>query len=45
MGIAILIGGSVAAITYGQVEPFPAFLTPWAGFYWAKLFLWRRVIL
>jgi len=35
----------VMAITQGQVNPFPAFLTPWAGFYWAKLFLWRRVIL
>lgn len=45
IGIAILVGGSVIAITDGQVEPFPAFLTPWAGFYWAKLFLWRRVIL
>lgn len=45
IGIAILIGGSVTAIVYGQVDAFPAFLTPWAGFYWAKLFLWRRVIL
>jgi len=45
VGMAVLIGGSVAAITYGQVEAFPAFLTPWAGFYWAKMFLWRRVIL
>ena len=44
-GIAILVSASAMAIVYGQVEPFPAFLTPWAGFYWAKLFLWRRVIL
>jgi len=45
VGMVALVGGSVAAITYGQVEAFPAFLTPWAGFFWAKLFLWRRVIL
>ncbi|MDH5640235.1 MAG: hypothetical protein OEY28_03000 [Nitrospira sp.] len=45
VGIATLVGASGTAIVYGQVEPFPAFLTPWAGFYWAKLFLWRRVIL
>lgn len=45
VGIVMLVGGSAMAITYGQVAAFPAFLTPWAGFYWAKLFLWRRVIL
>ena len=45
VGIAILVGGSVTAIMYGQVDALPAFLMPWAGFYWAKLFLWRRVIL
>ncbi len=45
VGIAMLVGGSVTAIMYGQVDTLPAFLMPWAGFYWAKLFLWRRVIL
>jgi hypothetical protein len=44
-GMAFLIGSSIAALLYGQVDPVPAFLMPWAGFYWAKLFLWRRVIL
>jgi hypothetical protein len=44
VGIVMLVGSSIAAIIYGQVEAIPAFLMPWAGFYWAKLFLWRRVI-
>ncbi|MCP9450210.1 MAG: hypothetical protein NNA21_09140 [Nitrospira sp.] len=44
-GIALLIGSSVVAIVHGQVEAIPAFLMPWAGFYWVKLFLWRRIIL
>ncbi|MBH0198174.1 MAG: hypothetical protein HP497_01985 [Nitrospira sp.] len=45
LGVALLVGCGVAAIVYGQVHPIPALLMPWAGFYWAKLFLWRRVIM
>ena len=45
LGIALLVGAGVAAIMYGEVHPVPALLMPWAGFYWAKLFLWRRVIM
>jgi hypothetical protein len=45
VGVAVLVGSGVAAIVYGQVHPIPALLLPWAGFYWAKLFLWRRVIM
>jgi hypothetical protein len=44
-GVALLVGSSVVSITYGHVDAVPAFLMPWAGFYWAKLFVWRRVIL
>jgi hypothetical protein len=40
----ILIGGAIAASAYGRVNMFPALLMPLAGFYWARLFLWRRVI-
>lgn len=43
-GIALLIGSALAAAFYGQVDLIPALLVPWAGFYWARLFLWRRVL-
>jgi hypothetical protein len=44
LGMMILIGGTVATSAYGRVSVVPALLMPWAGFYWARLFLWRRVI-
>jgi hypothetical protein len=44
LGMMLLIGSTIAASAYGQVSMIPALLMPWAGFYWARLFLWRRVI-
>ena len=44
LGAMALIGGTIAASVYGRVSIVPALLMPWAGFYWARLFLWRRVI-
>ena len=44
LGILLLVGSAVAAFSYGHVNMIPAILMPWAGFYWAKMFLWRRVI-
>ena len=44
LGVMMLIGGTIAASAYGRVGMIPAILMPWAGFYWARLFLWRRVI-
>lgn len=44
MGAALLIGSAFAASTYGQVSTLPALLLPWAGFYWARLFVWRKVV-
>jgi len=43
-GAAIIFGASAAAILRGDMDPLPAVLMPWAGFYWAKLFCWRRVM-
>lgn len=43
-GITLLLGSSIAAFAYGGVHSVPALLLPWAGYYWARLFLWRRVI-
>lgn len=43
-GVTILAGSAVVAFMYGQVSVVPALLMPWAGFYWARLFFWRRVV-
>ena len=44
LGLSALLGSAIAAVSYGQVDLVPAFLMPWAGFYWARLFWWRRII-
>jgi hypothetical protein len=44
LGVFLLVGGTIAAIAYERVSIVPAILMPWAGYYWARLFLWRRVI-
>ena len=43
-GAALIFGASAAAILRGDLDPLPAVLMPWAGFYWAKLFSWRGVV-
>ena len=43
-GAVLIFGASAAAFMYGDLNPFPAVLVPWAGFYWAKLFCWRGVV-
>lgn len=43
-GALLIFGASAAAILRGELDPLPALLMPWAGFYWAKLFIWRGVI-
>jgi hypothetical protein len=44
LGVTLLVGSTIAVSAYGRVSLVPALLMPWAGFYWARLFLWRRVI-
>jgi hypothetical protein len=44
LGGLLLVGGTIAAFAYERVSIVPAILMPWAGYYWARLFLWRRVI-
>jgi hypothetical protein len=43
-GAVLIFGASAVAILRGELDPFPAVLVPWAGFYWAKLFSWRGVV-
>lgn len=43
-GITLLVGSAIAAVAYGHVHIVPALFLPWAGYYWARLILWRKVI-
>lgn len=43
-GASLIFGASAAAMMQGDLDPLPAVLVPWAGFYWAKLFGWRGII-
>ena len=43
-GMGILIAASTASMQIGQVHPVAAYLMPWGGFFWAKLYFWRAVI-
>ena len=43
-GVALIFSASAAAMMRGDLDPLPAVLMPWAGFYWAKLFGWRGVV-
>lgn len=44
LGIGVLCGASVLSSMLGQVYYVAAFLLPWAGFFWAKMFFWRGVL-
>jgi hypothetical protein len=44
LGTAALIAGSTAGMQLGQVHPLAAYLMPWGGLFWAKLYFWRAVI-
>lgn len=44
VGILLLVGASVLAFAKGAMDPVPAVLMPWAGFYWGKLFWWRGIV-
>ncbi len=43
-GAVLIFGASAAAMLRGELDPLPALVLPWAGFYWAKLFNWRGVV-
>jgi hypothetical protein len=44
VGASLLLGLSVLATIRGGLYYLAAFLLPWAGFFWAKLFFWRGVL-
>lgn len=43
-GFVLLVGASALATLAGHVSYMAAYLVPWAGFFWAKLFFWRKVM-
>ena len=43
-GMGLLIAVSTVSMQIGQVHPIAAYLMPWGGFFWAKLYFWRAVI-
>lgn len=44
LGTGLLVGLSALSIWSGHVDKVAAAMMPWAGFFWAKLFFWRRVL-
>jgi hypothetical protein len=44
VGIGLLLAASTASMEVGQMHPLAAYLMPWGGFFWAKLYFWRAVI-
>ncbi len=43
-GVGVVLGASAVSAVWGHVYPVAAFLMPWAGFFWAKMYGWRGVI-
>jgi len=44
VGILGILGLSLATAVLGHVYYAAAFFMPWAGFFWAKMFFWRNVL-
>jgi hypothetical protein len=44
LGAALLFGVSALSAMVGRVYFMAALLMPWAGFFWAKMFFWRGVL-
>jgi hypothetical protein len=44
LGASVLLTFSILATIAGGLYYLAAFLLPWAGFFWAKLFFWRGVL-
>ena len=44
-GIILFLGLSIVTVFVGYLDPVPAFSLPWAGYFWAKMFFWKGIIL
>lgn len=45
LGILLLFSLSGLAVATGFLEPVAAFALPWAGYFWAKMFFWKGLVL
>ena len=45
LGIVAFLSLSGLAIMTGYLEPVAAFALPWAGYFWAKMFFWKGLVL
>jgi hypothetical protein len=43
-GMAMLLTASTVSVWMGHVHGIAAYLMPWGGFFWSKLFFWRTVL-
>jgi hypothetical protein len=49
LAYVVAIGGMLTlsgfAMSTGFLDGLPAFFLPWAGYFWAKLFFWKGLVL
>ena len=45
LGIIALLTLSGLAVITGFIEPVAAIVLPWAGYFWAKMFFWKGLVL
>jgi hypothetical protein len=45
LGIVMFFTLSGLAVASGFIEPVAAFALPWAGYFWAKMFFWKGLVL
>ena len=45
LGIVLFFALSGLTVATGFLEPVAAFALPWAGYFWAKLFFWKGLVL
>jgi hypothetical protein len=43
-GMSMLLTASTISVWMGHVHGIAAYLMPWGGFFWSKLFFWRTVL-
>ncbi|MGH7231680.1 MAG: hypothetical protein ACREJU_10035 [Nitrospiraceae bacterium] len=44
VGVCVLVGAATWSSMFGGTYYVAAFLLPWAGFFWAKMFFWRGIL-
>ncbi len=44
LGAVALFGAAAWSSMFGQTYYVAAFLLPWVGFFWAKVYFWRGVL-